>query len=87
VLREAVVLKVRLLLSEEYEGRPGLSSTQCTIALVMIVRAAIDDKMAQVFIAGLQLLEDLLASAKRSLRSIITPLNFSISIIYFLFIY
>ena len=62
-LREAAVYKVRLLLKEEFEQTPGLAA--CLRALVTIATLTADDKIAQVFIIGLGLLDDVLEALKR----------------------
>jgi hypothetical protein len=62
-LREAAVYKVRLLLKEEFEHTPGLAV--CLRALVTVATLIADDKIAQVFMIGLGLLDDILKVLKR----------------------
>ena len=92
VLREAATKKTQIMLVTEFMRSPGLSSA--LTALCGIVKATTDDKIQQVMIAGISLLDELLMKLKElvffifSLRSFLFSYFCDISIkISFLFVH
>lgn len=63
-LREAAVLKVKLMLSEEFQASPGISA--CLAPVSCVVRVAVEDKIAQVFFSSIALLDDLVIASNRA---------------------
>ena len=62
-LREAAVYKTRLLFRDELEPEIGVAG--CLSALTGIVKVTSDDKIAQVFLIGLGLLDDVIAALSK----------------------
>lgn len=72
-LREAGVTKVHMLLVD-LEREPGITS--CIAALSTIVRVGVEDKIQQVLVSAIALLEDVLSATRRAKipRSVLAPL-------------
>jgi hypothetical protein len=62
-LREAAILKIRLLLSSDFVTNPGLSASLGPLAAV--IKLGVNDKIAQVFAASIGLLDDLIADVTK----------------------
>lgn len=62
-LREAAVYKTRLLFRDELEPEIGIAG--CLTALTGVVRVTSDDKIAQVFLIGLGLLDDVVGALNK----------------------
>ena len=62
-LREAAVLKTRLLLKSEFKNTPGLVPALGPIAA--IIKVGVNDKIAQVFAASIALLDDVIGNVTK----------------------
>jgi hypothetical protein len=65
-LREAAIIKIRLLLRSNFVTNPGLSVSLGPLAAT--IKLGVNDKIAQVFAASIGLLDDLIANVTRSVR-------------------
>jgi hypothetical protein len=63
-LREAAIIKIRLLLRSNFVTNPGLSVSLGPLAAT--IKLGVNDKIAQVFAASIGLLDDLIANVTRS---------------------
>mmetsp|Transcript_15369 Transcript_15369/g.23138 ORF Transcript_15369/g.23138 Transcript_15369/m.23138 type:complete len:861 (-) Transcript_15369:165-2747(-) len=72
-LREAGVHKTRMMLREELYNQPGISS--CLNVMCAVVKPGLTDKIAQVFVASMALLDDIIVRLNKDQvpRSVAAP--------------